>query len=173
MTPLVNGWRRGDSAKVPFHRSVVVRGAPMCTASFKFADGNSVLMSRSSMIVAATWLAWRGQSVLGVRPRGVDSYFLPGGVPEPGETLAEAAAREVREEVRMIVEPTNLVEVVRVDDVAFGRPDHRVLLVCFEGPGTGEPVADRDEIVEVAWLGRDDWIKFAPAVQKALTERTR
>jgi ADP-ribose pyrophosphatase YjhB (NUDIX family) len=56
--------------------------------------------------------------VLGVRPHAVDVYFLPGGVPEPGESYARAADREVMEEVGMTIDPAALREVVRVVDDA-------------------------------------------------------
>jgi ADP-ribose pyrophosphatase YjhB (NUDIX family) len=52
------------------------------------------------------------------QPHAVDVYFLPGGVPEPGESYARAAAREVMEEVGMIIDPADLREVVRVEDDA-------------------------------------------------------
>jgi 8-oxo-dGTP diphosphatase len=71
--------------------------------------------------------------------RGADVYFLPGGVPESSETYAEAAAREVAEEVGVRVDPSTLREVVRVRAEAFGEVGKTVLLVCFEGPGDREP----------------------------------
>jgi 8-oxo-dGTP pyrophosphatase MutT (NUDIX family) len=66
-------------------------------------------------VVAATWLSWRGSAVLGVRPRGATVFFLPGGLPEPGETLAEAAAREAGEETGVLVAANDLIEVVRIE----------------------------------------------------------
>ena len=126
---------------------------------------------QAPVVVAAVWLHRRGDQVLGVRPHGSDVFFLPGGMPEPGETDAQAAAREVREETGMTLEAASLRETVRVEDDAYGRPGVRVRLVCFEGPGTGTPIAGDDEIAEVAWLPPDQWHRFAPAVRKALTTR--
>lgn len=125
-------------------------------------------MSHEPRVVAATWLCRRDGAVLAVRPRGADVFFLPGGVPEAGETLPQAAAREVREEVGMHVEAQRLTEAVRVESEAHGRPGWVVELVCFTGPGAGEPVPDGQEVVEVAWLAPPDWHRFAPAVLSAL-----
>ncbi len=121
-------------------------------------------------VIAATWLCWRGDAVLAVRPRGSGVFFLPGGVPEQGETLAQATAREVREEVGVLVADSDLTEVVRVEAEAYGRPGVMVELVCFSGPGEGDPVPDGQEIVELVWLEPVDWQQFAPAVRLALRE---
>lgn len=120
------------------------------------------------VVVAATWLHYSGDAVLAVRPRGLDVFFLPGGVPEPGETYAEAAAREVMEEVGLQLKATELREVVRLDDDAFGRDDVTVRIICFEGPAVGTPMPDGDEIEELAWLPPSQWHRFAPPVQRAL-----
>jgi 8-oxo-dGTP diphosphatase len=127
--------------------------------------------SPGKAVTAAVWLHQRGDQVLGVRPHGIDVFFLPGGMPEPGESYAQAAAREVGEETGMTVDPANLRETIRIDDDAYGRPGVRVRLVCFEGPGAGTPVAGDDEIAEVAWLPPSQWNRFAPAVRKALSAR--
>ncbi len=84
---------------------------------------------------------------------------------------AQAAAREVREETGMTTDAATLRETVRIEDDAYGRPGVRVRLVCFEGPGSGTPVAGDDEIAEVVWLPPSQWHQFAPAVRKALTAR--
>src|SRR5579871_1341339 len=130
------------------------------------SEGNP---SPPEVVTAAVWLHQRSNRVLGVRPYGTDVFFLPGGMPEPGESYAQAAAREVSEETGMTVDPADLRETIRIDDDAYGRPGVRVRLVCFEGPGTGNPVAGDDEIAEVAWLPPSQWNQFAPAVRKALT----
>jgi 8-oxo-dGTP diphosphatase len=89
-------------------------------------------------------------------------------MPEPGESYAQAAAREVREETGMTVDTATLCETARIEDDAYGRPGVRVRLVCFEGPGSGTPVAGDDEIAELAWLPPGQWHQFTPAVRKAL-----
>ena len=110
---------------------------------------------------------------LAVRPWGSGVFFLPGGVPEQGETLAQATAREVREEDGRPGCPDfcDLTEVVRVEaEAVYGRPGVMVELVCFSGPGEGDPVPDGQEIVELVWLEPVDWQQFAPAVRLALRE---
>jgi 8-oxo-dGTP diphosphatase len=123
---------------------------------------------RTAVVTAAVWLHRRGDQVLGVRPHGSDVFFLPGGMPEPGESYAQATAREVREETGMTLDAASLRETARIEDDAYGRPGVRVRLVCFEGPGSGTPVAGDDEIAEMAWLRPSQWHQFAPAVRKAL-----
>ena len=126
-------------------------------------------MSAEPVVVAATWVCRRADgAVLGVRPHGSDVFFLPGGMPEDGETLAGAAAREVFEETGIRVDAGDLREVARVRAPAHGRPGTTALLVCFEGPGDREPVADGLEIAEISWIGPEDLSMFAPAVRMAL-----
>lgn len=120
------------------------------------------------VVVAATWIHHSGDAVLAVRPRGLDVFFLPGGVPEPDETYAEAVVREVMEEVGLRLEASELREVVQLDDDAYGSDDVTVRIICFEGPAVGTPMPDGDEIEELAWLPPSQWHRFAPPVQRAL-----
>jgi mutator protein MutT len=46
-------------------------------------------------------------------------WFTPGGKIDPGETAREAAARELHEEVGIVVEPTALGEVIGTEDVTY------------------------------------------------------
>jgi mutator protein MutT len=46
-------------------------------------------------------------------------WFTPGGKIDPGETSQEAAARELREEVGIVVEPAALGEVIGTEDVTY------------------------------------------------------
>jgi ADP-ribose pyrophosphatase YjhB (NUDIX family) len=111
--------------------------------------------------------------VLAVRPHGSEAYFLPGGIPESGESYAEAAAREVTEELGLHLNPDSLRELIRVEDQAYGRPPgEAVLLICFDGTADGTPTPG-DEIAEVMWLPRSQWHLFAPAIQRALAQLDR
>lgn len=111
--------------------------------------------------------------MLAVRPHGLDAYFLPGGMPEDGESYAEAAVREVAEELGLRLCLDSVRELVRVEDQAYGAPQgFRVLLVCFDGTAEGAMRAG-EEIAEIKWLGRSQWHLFAPPVRKALARLDR
>ncbi|WP_328467426.1 NUDIX domain-containing protein [Actinoplanes sp. NBC_00393] len=121
-------------------------------------------------VVAAAWVCVRDRRVLVVRASGSDAFYLPGGKPEAGESHAEAAAREVREEVGIPVDPAALRLFTTIEAPAHNRPPGtRVRLVCFIGPATGEPAA-ANEIAELAWFSSAESHRCAPAIQRLLTE---
>lgn len=82
--------------------------------------------------------------------RNEDSWSLPGGMVEPGETLAEAAQRETKEEAHVVVRIGALVHVSEV----IGVEAHDVFYVFRAELEGGAPFADgRDEDVqEVMWV---------------------
>lgn len=122
------------------------------------------------VVVAAAWVHVRDRRVLTVRAHRTDAFYLPGGKPEPGETDAEAAAREVAEEVGLVVDPAALEPFVTIDAPAHNRPPGtRVRLVCFTGPADGTPVAAA-EIAELGWFTSADRPRCAPAIRLLLDE---
>ncbi|MEU5692715.1 NUDIX hydrolase [Actinosynnema sp. NPDC020468] len=88
-----------------------------------------------SEVLAAAGALFRDPSgrVLVVEPTYKDHWDIPGGVVEAGETPSEACAREVREELGLVVTPGPLLVV----DWAPAGPQERVLFV-FDG-GVLEP----------------------------------
>ncbi|MEV6137777.1 NUDIX domain-containing protein [Nocardia sp. NPDC051990] len=128
-------------------------------------------MIAERMLTSVAWLCVENGRLLAVRTEGRDAFYLPGGKPEPGETLAGALVREVREEVGVELEAHRITPVVTITAPAHGRPGTLVEMHCFHAPGHGTP-APAAEIAEMAWLGPDDGHLCAPAVVRALHHLT-
>ena len=118
------------------------------------------------LLVSVGWILVAGGRLLGVRTRGRDRFYLPGGKPEPGEDLAVAVSREVREELGVELRSVELAFVVEAPAHAQA-PPATVRMSCFTGRTTGQPTP-RGEIEEMAWLGPADRRRAAPALQQVL-----
>lgn len=124
-------------------------------------------------VVAAAWVCVRDRRVLVVRAHDSDAFYLPGGKPEPGETHAEAAAREAEEEVGVVLKPDQLQLFRTIEAPAHNRPPGtRVRLVCFTGESDATP-AVANEIAELAWFTTADTQRCAPAIRLLLDELLR
>jgi 8-oxo-dGTP diphosphatase len=87
------------------------------------------------------------------RKPALNLYTMPGGVVETGETLAEAAAREVREETSLEIEVLSLAghrEAMMRDKE--GRVERHFVIMCFAARWvSGEPHLN-EELDEAHWL---------------------
>lgn len=98
----------------------------------------------------------QGRVLLGRRAGtgyGAGLWGLPGGHVEPGETLAQAAAREAAEEVGVRLDPAGLraLGVSRYDTGGLQGCDFFYLARRWEGAPT-----PRAQTSEVGWFGLDD-----------------
>lgn len=101
-------------------------------------------------------VVFRGDSVLCIqrgRPPGQGVWSIPGGHQEWGETLFEAATREMREETGLTVRPGSIITAVDVigrnDD---GTIDHHYTIIDILAVDLGgEPIAG-DDAAAVAWV---------------------
>ncbi|MBB4694108.1 NUDIX hydrolase [Paractinoplanes abujensis] len=125
----------------------------------------------TSEVIAAAWVHVRDRRVLVVLPAGLDAFYLPGGKPEPAETYAEAAAREVREEVGLVVDPADLTLFTEIVAPAHNRPPGTtVRLICFTGGKAEDEPRASNEIAEVDWFTAADSPRCAPAIRLLLAE---
>ncbi|MDH3189390.1 MAG: NUDIX hydrolase [Acidimicrobiia bacterium] len=82
---------------------------------------------------------------------GKGLWAVPGGKVERGESLAEAATREVKEETGLLIE---LDEVVWVGE-SIGS-DHHIVLIDFLGRAVGGKLAVGDDAAEARWVAIED-----------------
>src|ERR1700747_2764685 len=123
-------------------------------------------------IVGVLAIVMRGDRVLVVRranPPLLGRWGFPGGVLELGETVAQGAMRELKEETGIIAEAAGPLTVIdTIDRDPEGRVLYHSALVAFIGhwqSGEGVPGDDADE---VAWLTRaeitEQGLPTAPAL---------
>ena len=124
-----------------------------------------------SVRVAAV-LVRDGRVLLARHQKGAESYWvLPGGAVEPGETLAEALRRELREEAALEVEPGAL---LFLNDGY--RPEAETVAVYFavrvEGTSPRPPAAGEKVLREVRWFAPEELaqLNFRPDIKEELLE---
>ncbi|MCX6434158.1 MAG: NUDIX domain-containing protein [Actinobacteria bacterium] len=114
--------------------------------------------SAPDFIVSAVVLRDADGRILVVRKRGTSRYMLPGGKIEAGETPAQAAVRELLEEVGASLDPDQLVFLGDWTAPAANEPDHSVHGHIFEHPWI-EGLSVRAEIEDLLWLHPDEMVQ--------------
>lgn len=109
------------------------------------------------IVVSAVTLRDETGRVLTVRKRGTRMFMQPGGKPEPGETPAQTALREVREELGLDLAPDALHETGFFRTVAANEPGHvlEAHVFAYRGACDLRRAAPAAEIDELRWLDVD------------------
>lgn len=113
-----------------------------------------IALERAAPLRSVSWLHLREGRLLSVRTRGNDTFYLPGGKYEPGETAREALSRELGEELGLVVPAEELEEAFVIHDVAHGKNGRRLHMTCFTGGPQDIAPAPGREIAEYAWFDR-------------------
>ncbi|WP_275463929.1 GNAT family N-acetyltransferase [Streptomyces noursei] len=123
-----------------------------------------IAVEREAPLRSVSWLHVRDGRLLSVRTRGNDTFYLPGGKYEPGETASEALSRELSEELGLRIPAAELSEAFVVHDVAHGKNGRRLHMTCFTGGPQDIAPAPGREIAEYAWFDRhESSVRCAPA----------
>jgi 8-oxo-dGTP diphosphatase len=111
--------------------------------------------SGTDLIVVSAVCVYNDEGqLLTVRKRGTKKFMHPGGKPESGETAAEAASRELLEEVGIDVAPNRLEPLGVWLAVAANEAATNIEATVFTAPGTWEAHPSA-EIAEIRWLDLD------------------
>jgi len=92
--------------------------------------------------------------------------FIAGEV-EPGESIADAAVREVKEEAGLMVRAAHR-EIGRRVHPKTGRT--MIYLACLPVKGTDVHVGDTEELAEVRWIGLSELDALLPGMYEPVRE---
>lgn len=109
-------------------------------------------MTAPRIHVSAAVITDAAGRVLVVRKHGTSVFMQPGGKPEPGESAAEALARELHEEVGLVVAADALEPLGTFESDAANEPGHRVVAAAFRATAEPADLSARAEIAELRWI---------------------
>jgi 8-oxo-dGTP pyrophosphatase MutT (NUDIX family) len=127
---------------------------------------------KARIVVSAVCVFDPAGRLLTVRKRGTGMFMHPGGKPEPGETAVEAAARELAEEVGIVIAPEDLELMGTWIADAANEAATDIEATVFMAPGTW-PAHPSAEIAEIRWLDLEELSRrrsFPPDLAPLLTE---
>ncbi|HTT72634.1 MAG TPA: NUDIX domain-containing protein [Thermoplasmata archaeon] len=83
-------------------------------------------------------------------------WVLPGGYPQPGESLPAAAEREAAEELGVVARDVQLLGVYEDPDPALASRRIRRVVICYRAePVSGAEIVPSREAVDFAWSNPD------------------
>jgi len=115
------------------------------------------------MIRRACLLETVDDTLLLVRVRDHELWYLPGGTIEAGESAEQALIREISEELSVTLDPDSLVHDCTIVGPALGR-EGEVELNCFRARWEGQ-MKTAAEISDVAFVRYSNTAIMAPAVK--------
>ncbi|MFC4101288.1 NUDIX hydrolase [Paenibacillus xanthanilyticus] len=126
----------------------------------------------TTLIDKIAWVKLSEGKLLGAKSFGRELYYIPGGKREPGESDAEALAREIEEELNVRIHPQTIRAYGTFEAQADGKPEGvQVRLTCYTADAEGEP-KPASEIEDIVWLTYADRDRVS-AASRLLFDRLR
>lgn len=137
----------------------------------------------SQPIVGVGVVVWYHDQVLlikrGKAPRA-GQWSLPGGAQHLGETLADTARRELREEAGLDIEPGEIITTLDlIDRDDDGRVRYHYTLVDFTAEALSPDLQSGDDATDAKWFNRQDlddlglWSETIRVIDLAINKRQK
>lgn len=117
------------------------------------------------LIDKLAWIELQDRKILSTRSKGKDTYYIPGGKREAGETDAQTLLREIEEELSVRLHPHTLTFIGAFQAQAHGHAAGvEVRMQCYAASYSGTIRASA-EIEQVVWLTYSDRGRVSPVDQ--------
>lgn len=118
-----------------------------------------------NIIDKSAWICIKDKRILSTRSKGKDTYYIPGGKRELGETHEQALVREIQEELDVTLLPDTIRSLGVFKAQAHGKLEGVVVrMTCFTGEFQGQ-LKPSSEITEFVWLQHRDKVRSSPVDQ--------
>ncbi|VVA43267.1 Mismatch repair protein MutT protein [Candidatus Roizmanbacteria bacterium] len=115
----------------------------------------------------------KNKKLLLVRPKSKKIFYMPGGKLDDGEDNLKALIREIKEEVKLDIDPKTVDFYGTFEAQAYGKDKGVIVRVhCYTASHTGN-VQSSSEIDETAYFSHEEYVKGldpAPAVKLILED---
>ncbi len=116
--------------------------------------------SRGVEVVTGVFIK-RNNQVLVVRSPKWNTWVIPGGHVDPGETILDCACREAKEETGLDVKPIKIIRSGElIGSPEFHRKCHLIFFHCLVKPITTKVKLDNDELVEYRWITLEEGLSL-------------
>lgn len=119
----------------------------------------------AAFIDKLAWVYIKNKTILSTKSKTNDTYYIPGGKRENGETDIAALTREIKEELSVDLRPDTIQYMGQFEAQAHGKADGVIVrMTCYTAEFSGDLQPD-SEIEEATWLTHHDRDESSPVDQ--------